>query len=120
ANGPLAARRGGDDGLDDAFGGTYFVGGLRDFEAAFGMNNDADAGMLFAHAIDVFRQKALMDGAVALPQNHFGVAQRFRGVTAEFLVRIPDDHFAERDAHAIAGVATQVLVWQEEDFFAAG
>jgi len=43
---------------------------------------------------------------------------RFRSVSAKFLIGIPDDHLFERDAHAITGVASEVLVGKEENFFA--
>ena len=60
-----------------------------------------------------------MDRAVALPENDFCFAQGSRSVAAEFLEGIPDDHFAERNAHAIASVAPKMFIRQEENLFAA-
>src|SRR5713226_10326580 len=118
ANGPLGASRRGLNSLDDALGRADLVGRLCDLEAAFGMGDDANARMLAADALDLLRSEALVHGAVALPQNNARTANRFRRVSAKFLVRIPHDHLLERDAHAIAGVAAEVLVGEEENFFA--
>jgi len=106
------------DGCDDALGRADLIGGLCDFEAAFGMRDDANAGMLAAEALDLLRRKALVHGAIALPEDNARAADRFRRVSAKFLIGIPDDHLFERDAHAIPGVASEVLVGKEENFFA--
>src|SRR5437879_12412734 len=82
------------------------------------MGNDADAGMLVADACHLLRGEALAYGTIALPQDDARIAHRFRTVPAEFLVRVPDNHLLERNAHAIAGVAADVLVGKEEKFFA--
>src|SRR5260370_6837711 len=74
--------------------------------------------MLAADALNLLRGEALVHGAVAFPEDDARAADRFRRVSAKFLVRIPDDHLLERDAHAIAAVAAKVLVGEEEDFFA--
>src|SRR5260370_9763472 len=74
--------------------------------------------MLAADALNLLRGEALVHGAVAFPEDDARAADRFRRVSAKFLVRIPDDHLLERDTHAIAGVAAKVLVGEEEDFFA--
>src|SRR5229473_1117882 len=117
ADGPLGAGRRSLDGFDDALGGADLIGGLRDFETAFGMRNDANAGMLAADALDLLRREALVHGAVTLPEDDTRAADRLRRVSAKFLAGIPDDHLFERDAHAIAGVAAEVLVGKEENFF---
>src|SRR5207245_11776208 len=81
------------------------------------MGNDADAGMLVADACHLLRGEALVYGTIALPQDDARIAHRFRTVPAEFLVRAPDDHLLERNAHAIADVAADVLVGREANFF---
>src|SRR5713226_7113024 len=60
AHGPLGARGRGCYGFDDAFGRADFVGGLRDFKAAFGMGDHVDSGMLAPNAFDVLRGEALV------------------------------------------------------------
>src|SRR5713101_2521043 len=119
ADGPFGAGRRSLDGFDDALGRADLVGGLGNLEAAFGMRDDANAGMLAADARDLLRREALVNGAIALPEDDARVANRFRRVSAIFLVRIPDDHLLEWDAHAKTGVAAEVLIGEEEDFFAA-
>src|ERR1700719_1009793 len=118
ADGPCGAGGRSLDGFDDALGGADLIGGLGNFEAAFGMSDDANAGMLAADAIHLLRREALMHGAIALPEDDARAANRFRRVSAKFLVGIPDNHLFERDVHAIAGVASEVLVGKEENFFA--
>src|ERR1044071_1306419 len=61
--------------LDQAFGGADAISLLADLPAAFGMNNDLDPRMQRAKPVHMFRQKALMHRAMALPQNHFRLAQ---------------------------------------------
>src|SRR6266404_761711 len=118
ADGPFGAGGRSLDGFDDALGGADLIGGLGDLEAAFGMRDDANAGMLAADALDLLRREALVHGAIALPEDDARVVNRFRSVSAKFLIGIPDDHLFERDAHAITGVASEVLVGKEENFFA--
>src|SRR5262245_41833559 len=65
ADSPFCSRGRFADGFDDAFGGTNLIGGLRNFEAALGMHDHADAGMLATDALDVLRREALMDRTVA-------------------------------------------------------
>src|SRR5260370_42428184 len=74
--------------------------------------------MLAADALNLLRGEALVHGAVAFPEDDARAVDRFRRVSAKFLVRIPDDHLLPRDAHAIAGVAAEVLVGDKQDFFA--
>src|SRR6266567_2808662 len=119
AHSPLGAGRRGRNGLDDAFGRADFVGGLGDFEAAFGMNDDANAGMFAADALDLAQREALVHRAVAFPEDDTRVADGFRRIAAKFLIRIPNDHPLEWNAHAIAGVAAKMLVGEKEHFFAA-
>src|SRR5882762_999543 len=86
ADGPLCARGRGLDGFDDALGRADLIGGLRDLEAAFGMRDDANAGMLAADALDLLRREALVHGAIALPEDDARVVNRFRSVSAKFLI----------------------------------
>ncbi len=74
--------------------------------------------MFAADAVDLLRGEALVNGAIALPQNDARGADGFRRVSAKLLVGIPDDHLLERNAHTIAGVAAKVFVGEEENFFA--
>src|SRR5712664_967664 len=100
ADGPLGSGGRGLDGFDDALGRADRIGGLGDFKAAFGMRDDANAGMLAADVLDLLRREALVHGTIALPEDDARVANRFRRVSAKFLVGIPNDHLFERDAHA--------------------
>src|ERR1700674_1632926 len=118
ADGPLGAGWRSLDGFEDALGRTDLVGGLGHFKAAFRMDDHADAGMLAADALDLLRREALVHRAVALPENNARVANLFRRVHTALLVGSPNDHFVERDAHAIAAVAAEVLVGEEKNFLA--
>src|ERR1700756_2054215 len=109
ADGPLRARWGLRDDFNDAFGRADLVGGLRHFVAALRMHNYANARIRAAKPLHVLWLEALMDGSVPLPQNHAGLANRFRGIAPEILIGIPHDHFVERDSHAKSGVAAEVL-----------
>src|SRR6266403_5080690 len=91
ADGPLSAGGRSLDGFDDALGRTDLIGGLCDFEAAFGMHDDANAGMLAADTLDLLRREALVHGAIALPEDDACAADRFRRGSTKFLVGIPDD-----------------------------
>src|SRR5713226_377833 len=118
ADGPLGTGRGSLDGFNNALGRTDLIGGLGDLEATFGMDDDANTGMLTADALDLLGGEALVHGAIALPEDDARAANRFRCVSAKFLVRIPNDHLLKGDTHAIAGVAAEVLVGEEENLFA--
>src|SRR6267142_2113173 len=83
------------------------------------MHNNSDARMRPADALDVLRLEALMDRAVALPQNDPRFANRFRRITAEILIGIPHDHLVQRDAHTKSGISSKVLVRQKEDSLTA-
>src|SRR6266849_3494682 len=119
ADGPLGAGGRSLDGFDNALGRADLIGSLCHFEAAFRVSDDANAGMLAADTRDLLGREALVHGTVALPEDDARVADRFRGVSAKFLVGIADDHLFERDTHAIASVAGEVSIGEEEDFFAA-
>src|SRR6266852_6431572 len=117
AHGPLRARRGLRDGFNDALGRAELVGGLRYFVAALRVRNYTNTWIRVANPLDVLWLKALMDGAVSLPQNHARLANRFPGIAPEVLIGIPNDHFVERDSHTKSGIAAEVLVRQKQDPF---
>src|SRR5215831_10107871 len=81
------------------------------------MNNYANAGMLAADARDLFRREPLVHGAVTLPQDDACLLHCISGVSAEFLVGIPNNHFFKGDSHAIAGIASEMLVGKEKYLF---
>src|SRR5215207_3754406 len=110
---PRRARRALADGLEDVLGAAVVIRRLYDVPWHFRMNDDADARMLLAHRFDLFRGKSLVDGTMALPQNHLRVLHLLRIEPAEDLPRIPDDHLLERNPHLVCGVASQMLVRQE-------
>src|SRR5260370_9873278 len=108
------------DHSNNAFGRADFVGCLRHIEAALRMHNYANARIRAANSLDVLWLEALMDGAVPLPQNHAGLANRFRGTAPKILIAIPTDHFVSRTSHAKTGVPAKVLIRQKQDFFSTG
>src|SRR5260370_9883553 len=101
ANGPLGASGRRLNSFDDALGRADLVGRLCDLEAAFGMGNDANARMLAADALDLLRREALVHGAIALPEDDARAANRFRSVSAKFLIRVPNDHFVDGIHHTM-------------------
>ena len=115
ADGPDAAGRGLVDGLADELGGAVQVGDLEGFHGTFGVDQDVDVGVAVAGRLDLGRGEAGVDGAMALPEDHPGVAQLFLGVAAQALEGIPDDHFVQGNTELEGGVAAQVLVGEEED-----
>src|SRR2546423_2896541 len=76
-DGPLGTWLGFRNGLEDALGRADLVSSLRYLEAALGMGNHADPGMIAPHFFDVLRLEALVDGAVSLPQNNPSLANCF-------------------------------------------
>ncbi len=119
ADGELGAFRSLFDERDELLCGAESVGFLADFPAAFGMDDDLDAGIFGAHLVDVAGQKALMDGAMALPEQNAAGREALGTFTSRQGPRVPDGHLIERDSHGVAGVAAQVLVGQEEDALAS-
>src|SRR5260370_39409550 len=69
ADGPLRASGRSFYGFDNAFCLADLIGGLGDLEAAFGMRDDANAGMLAADAFDLLRRAALVHGAIGLRED---------------------------------------------------
>ena len=84
------------------------------------VDDDLAVGVLGAERRDVLGLEALVDRAVALPQQE----RRFLDVAlveaAEIVVRVPHPHVRLVVAHLVAGVATEVLVGEEEHLDRAG
>src|SRR5208337_5078735 len=108
-----ASRRLAND-FEQTLGGTNRVRLLADFEPAFGMNDDLDAGIFCSNVVDVLGQKALVNRAVSLPQNDFRCAQALRSEATVDEIRIPDHHFVERNAEGMSGVAAQMLIGKKK------
>src|SRR5262245_55721582 len=107
------------DQLEQALGGADAVGLLADFPAALRMHDHADAGILGANIVHVLGQKALVDGAMPLPQDDASLTEPFRRDAAADHERVPDRALIERDAHSVRGVSAQMLVGKEENSFVA-
>src|ERR1043165_3392700 len=101
--------------LDDELGRAGEVCLLDDRALALRVHQNLYAGHLRAHLIHVPGAEATVDGAVALPEDEARTSQLVRGVAAEFFVRIPQRHLFKGETEANAGVAPQVLVWEEEE-----
>ena len=108
------------DPLEDALGRADLVGELDHLVLALGVHDDLAVGVLGAERRDVLGLEALVDRAVALPQQE----RRFLDVAlveaAELAVRVPHPHVRLAVAHLVAGVAAEVLVGEEEDLVAPG
>jgi len=107
------------DELDEALGRAEGVGLLADLPAAFGMDDDLNAGILGADLIDVAGQEALMDGAVAFPEDDATGFEGGLGLPALQRPRVPDRHRFEGDIHGVAGVAAEMLIGEKENALAA-
>ena len=118
-DGPHGARRTTLHLLDDVFGAAAVVGRLHDVPRHFGVNDDADAGMLTAQGVNLRGGESNVDRAVALPQDHPCALQVVRIDAAEDLIGVPHDHLVERDAHLVGGVAPEMLIGKEENLLAA-
>ena len=105
--------------LDDVFGRAGVVGRLHDVPRHFRMDDDADAGMLRAHVLDLPHGEARVHRAVPLPQDDARALDRVGLEAAPDLVRIPHDHLVERHAHLVGGVAAEMLIGQEQNLLAA-
>src|ERR1017187_745981 len=106
--------------LDEALGGAQCVGLLVDLPVALRMHDDLDAGILGADLVDVAGEKALMNGAVAIPQNDAAGGEGFLRLAAAVRAelhgpRIPYGHLVKGDAHGVPGVAAEMLFGEEED-----
>src|SRR6185312_12065902 len=94
------------DDLDEALGAAYVVSLFADFDAALRMDYYFDARIFCADVVHVLGQEALMDGAVALPENDLGFAQTIWRVAAHDLERIPHGHVRESNSHSVGSVAS--------------
>jgi len=77
-------------------------------------------GSLGAHLVHMAGQKALMHGAVTLPQHNAAGRELFFCLSAVALPNLnrpkdPHGHLVQRNSHGEPRVAAQVLVGQEED-----
>ena len=104
---------------DDEFRRTHFVRELANFPAAFGVSDDSNARALLPRVFDVLRQKPLVHGAMTLPEDDAGPADVFFRQSSAFLVRVPDGHLLEGDAHAVSRIPPQVFIGDEQAFLAA-
>ena len=78
------------------------------------------AGVLGPEGVDVLGSEALVDRAVALPQQQGGVFDVGVVEAAQLEQRVPHPHVARAPAELEAGVAAEVLVGEEQDLVALG
>src|SRR5262245_20950763 len=83
------------------------------------MHDDANARILGAQLVDLPDRKAGMYRTVPLPQDQPCFLYGFRIEAAPHLVRIPDDHIVERNAHLVGGVPPKMLIGEKENLVAA-
>src|SRR3546814_9357804 len=101
-------------------GGSDGISHLAGVVAALRMRDDDATGVLRTERGDVLRQEALMDGAVALPQQERGVLDVGVLEATELLARVPDPHVGvDVVAHRAAGVAAEGLVGEAQPLVAA-
>ena len=86
---------------------------------AFGVDDYVDVRVLRAGLLDLRYGEARVHRAVALPEDDLALAKRVCRVAAQRLERVPDDHLVEPDPELEGGVASQVLIGQEEHALAA-
>ena len=91
------------------------VAHLDDLVRALGVHHHDAVGVLGTERVDVLGPEALVDRAVTLPQQEGGLLHLAVGQAAERLPRVPDPHVVGAVAELEAGVATEVLVGEEED-----
>src|SRR5439155_16262722 len=83
------------------------------------MDDDADAGMLRAHVLDLPDGETGVNGAMTLPEDHPRPIDSVGLEIAPDFIGIPDDHLIERDAELVRSIASEMLIRQEENAFAA-
>ena len=81
---------------------------------ALGVDDDDAVGVLGPEGGDVLGPEALVDRAVALPQQEGGLLAVGLGQAAELEAGVPHPHVVVRVAHGQAGVAAEVLVGEEQ------
>ena len=107
------------DRLDDVVGRADLVGEQHRLVGDLGVHDDDAVGVLGAEGGDVLRAEALVDRAVAPPQEERRLLAVGLGEAAEVAARVPQPHLVEAVAHGDAGVAAEVLVGEEDDLVAA-
>ena len=95
------------------------VGQLAGVVAALGVRDDDAVGVLGSEGLDVLGQEPLVHRAVALPEQQGGLLALRLGEAAALEARVPHPHVVEAVAHGQAGVATEVLVGEEQHLVAA-
>ena len=100
---------------EDPFRRADEVGQFDDLVGALGVDDDPHAGVVAAGGLDVVDLEALVDGAVALPEEELGLLHVALLEAAEVVAGVPHPHVGGGEAHGEGGVAAQVLVGGEED-----
>src|SRR5215475_7757228 len=104
--------------FDDVFGRPAVIRKLNNLEPAFRVSNNPNSRMPRTDLPDMQRQKPLMHGAVAFPENDPAVVEHLFRVAAEFLIRVPDWHFLQPQAEGITGIAAEMLIRKEQNAIA--
>ena len=89
---PMTDPEGGVDGLDDEVGRSDLVGQLADLAAALGVGHHDAVRVLGPERLDVLGPEALVDGAVAPPQEEGGLLAVGFGEPAQLEPRVPHPH----------------------------
>ncbi len=94
------------------------MGFLAHLERRLRVGDHLPVRVLGEELVDVLGLKALVHGAKALPQDEPGVADLPGREPAHGLGEVPHHHLLQGDAHAVTGIAPQVLVGEEQDLVA--
>src|SRR5262249_8126228 len=95
------------------------VGGRNHLVHALWMHEDVDIRYPPPDLGDVVCGKPAVNGAVATPEDHGGIAQRLRVEAAPRPVRVPDDAVVELNSELEHGrVAPEMLIRQEKNLAA--
>ena len=119
ADSPDRSRRTVGDRVDDVLRAAAVVGGLDNIPRHFGVHDDPDPWMSSANCLDLLDRKTGVDGTVSLPEDHPRTLDLIWIETSENLIRIPHDHLVEGNTQLVGRVAAQMLIREEQDFFAA-
>src|SRR5271165_7013972 len=119
ANGKSAPRRCLLDLPYQVVGRANAVGLLADLPTALGVHDNLHARVIGPNSVHMFGKKTLVHRTVALPQDDLRLAHAVGAEAALQLVRVPHRHLVERNAACKAGVASKVLVRQEEELLVA-
>jgi len=121
ADRPGRARRGLLDLAEDVARRAGEIGLVDHLHRALGMHEDLHARQVRPHRIDVLRLEHRMHAAVALPEDHAALFDLLPRVASERrVVRVPESHLVEWDAHRAGRVAAEVLVGKKEHSLGAG